>query len=70
MTSTIAPRADLLPDDVLGALARHILVDGYHVVMDLERSHGSYLHDARSGRDLLDFFTNFATTPVGYTIRG
>jgi L-lysine 6-transaminase len=66
MTSTIAPRADLLPDDVLGALARHILVDGYHVVMDLERSHGSYLHDARSGRDLLDFFTNFATTPVGY----
>ncbi|MGE5091303.1 MAG: L-lysine 6-transaminase [Bacillota bacterium] len=66
MTSTIAPRTDLLPDDVLGALARHILVDGYHVVMDLERSHGSYLHDARSGRDLLDFFTNFATTPVGY----
>ena len=66
MTSTANPRTDLLPDDVLGTLARHILVDGYHVVMDLERSHGSYLHDARSGRDLLDFFTNFATTPVGY----
>ena len=66
MTSTDNPRIDLLPDDVLGTLARHILVDGYHVVMDLERSHGSYLHDARSGRDLLDFFTNFATTPVGY----
>ena len=66
MTSTANPRIDLLPDDVLGTLARHILVDGYHVVMDLERSHGSYLHDARSGRDLLDFFTNFATTPVGY----
>ena len=66
MTSTINPRTDLLPDDVLGTLARHILVDGYHVVMDLDRSHGSYLHDARSGRDLLDFFTNFATTPVGY----
>jgi L-lysine 6-transaminase len=66
MTSTANPRTELLPDDVLGTLARHILVDGYHVVMDLERSHGSYLHDARSGRDLLDFFTNFATMPVGY----
>ncbi len=54
------------PESVLDALSRHILVDGYHVVMDLERSHGSYLHDARSGRDLLDFFTNFATMPVGY----
>lgn len=47
-------------------LSRHILVDGYHVVMDLERSRGSYLYDARSDRMLLDFFTNFATYPVGY----
>ena len=66
----MTPPADtpvtISPDAVLDALSRHILVDGYHVVMDLERSHGSYLHDARSGRDLLDFFTNFATMPVGY----
>ena len=59
-------RAHLSPKDVLDALSRHILVDGYHVVMDFERSRGSYLYDARSERPLLDFFTNFATIPIGY----
>jgi len=64
MSSTA--RAALSPDEVLGVLSRHILVDGYHVVMDLERSRGSYLYDARSGRLMLDFFANFATCPIGY----
>ncbi len=52
--------------EVLDSLSRHILVDGYHVVMDLQRSRGSYLYDARSDRYILDFFTNFATCPIGY----
>ena len=64
MTSTT--RASLSPDGVLDVLSRHILVDGYHVVMDLDRSRGSYLYDARSDRPLLDFYTNFATLPIGY----
>jgi len=59
-------RTQLSPKDVLDVLSRHILVDGYHVVMDMERSRGSYLYDARSERPLLDFFTNFATYPIGY----
>jgi L-lysine 6-transaminase len=65
MTS-VTTRTELSPRDVLDVLSRHILVDGYHVVMDLERSRGSYLYDSRSDRMLLDFFTNFATYPVGY----
>jgi len=52
--------------EVLDSLSRHILVDGYHVVMDLQKSRGSYLYDARSDRHILDFFTNFATCPIGY----
>ena len=63
---TTTTRTELSPQDVLDVLSRHILVDGYHVVMDLERSRGSYLYDSRSDRMLLDFFTNFATYPVGY----
>lgn len=66
MTTSTFSRTELSPRDVLDALSRHILVDGYHIVMDLERSHGSYLYDARSDRLLLDFFSNFATFPVGY----
>ena len=57
---------DLSPKNVLDVLSRHILVDGYHVVMDMERSRGSYLYDARSDRPILDFFSCFATLPVGY----
>jgi L-lysine 6-transaminase len=66
MTSTLSTSTGLSPRDVLDELSRHILVDGYHVVMDLEKSRGSYLWDARSDRPLLDFFTNFATSPIGY----
>ncbi len=47
-------------------LARHQMVDGYPIVMDLERSHGSWLHDARTGKEFLDAFTCFASWPVGY----
>src|SRR2546428_147791 len=63
---TTVTKTELSPEDVVNVLSRHILVDGYHVVMDVERSRGSYLYDARSNRTLLDFFTNFATYPVGY----
>ncbi len=63
--STIT-REQLSPKNVLDVLSRHILVDGYHVVMDMERSKGSYLYDARSDRPILDFFSCFATIPVGY----
>jgi len=63
--STVA-REQLSPKNVLDVLGRHILVDGYHVVMDMKRSKGSYLYDARSDRPILDFFSCFATIPVGY----
>lgn len=53
-------------NDVHGTLKRHQLADGLPIVMDLEKSHGSWLHDARTGQDHLDFFTCFASWPVGY----
>src|SRR5438128_1462583 len=52
--------------DVLDTLSRHMLVDGYHVVMDLKRSSGSFLWDALRDVPVLDFFSNFATCPIGY----
>jgi L-lysine 6-transaminase len=47
-------------------LARLVLADGYEVIFDHERSHGSWFTDARSGREYLDFLTFFASSPVGY----
>lgn len=54
------------PAQVGPVLNRRILKDGYPMVMDLEKSHGVYVHDSLHNRELLDFFTCFATIPVGY----
>lgn len=51
--------------DVHGRLTRHLLVDGYRLVLDLERSRGSRLVDSRTGRSYLDFYTFFASAPLG-----
>lgn len=51
--------------DVHARLARHLLVDGYRLVLDLDRSQGSWLVDARDGRRYLDFYTFFASAPLG-----
>src|SRR5262249_59064376 len=42
-----------------------LLVDGYRLVLDVERSHGSWLVDARDGREYLDLYTHFASAPLG-----
>jgi L-lysine 6-transaminase len=55
----------LAPDRVHEVLARSILVDGLDFVLDLNRSDGSYLVDARDGRRYLDMFTFFASSALG-----
>jgi L-lysine 6-transaminase len=50
---------------VLDRLARHLLVDGYRLELDLERSGGSWIVDAATGRRYLDFYTFFASAPLG-----
>lgn len=46
-------------------LSKHILADGLPVVIDLEKSHGSYIVDV-DGNEYLDMFSMFASSPVGY----
>jgi L-lysine 6-transaminase len=46
-------------------LSRSMLVDGFDLVLDLSRSAGSYLVDARTGRRYLDMFTFFASSALG-----
>jgi L-lysine 6-transaminase len=53
------------PDQVHQVLARSILADGFDLVLDLDRSTGSYLVDARDGRRYLDMFTFFASSALG-----
>ena len=53
------------PDQVHEILGRHMLADGYDLVLDLEQSKGRQLVDARTGRRYLDMFSFFATLPIG-----
>jgi L-lysine 6-transaminase len=53
------------PGQVHEVLSRSILADGFDLVLDLTRSSGSYLVDARNGRRYLDMFTFFASSALG-----
>ncbi|RZK81023.1 MAG: L-lysine 6-transaminase [Pedobacter sp.] len=54
------------PDQVNETLSKHILADGLDLTYDMERSEGVYIYDAKHDRKLLDFFTCFASVPLGY----
>ena len=54
------------PGEVNEVLSKHILADGYDMTYDIVKSHGSYIYDAKYERKLLDFFTCFASVPLGY----
>ena len=52
--------------NVHAAIGKHMLADGMDQVIDLKKSHGSWLVDARDGKEYLDLFSMFATMSVGY----
>eukprot|EP01116_Phalansterium_solitarium_P013940 TRINITY_DN313_c0_g1_i1.p1 TRINITY_DN313_c0_g1~~TRINITY_DN313_c0_g1_i1.p1 ORF type:complete len:482 (+),score=162.87 TRINITY_DN313_c0_g1_i1:62-1447(+) len=54
------------PENVHEVLSRNILVDGFDVVYDLDKSHGMYMHDARTGKEYLDLFSMFASWPISH----
>src|ERR1041384_1108296 len=47
-------------------LERHLLLDGFRVVIDLQKSHGSHLVDAVTGRELLDLYGFYGSMPIGF----
>ncbi|MBA3544178.1 MAG: L-lysine 6-transaminase [Chthoniobacterales bacterium] len=51
---------------VLDQIAEHVLLDGFRIVIDLEKSKGSYLYDAAHGRKLIDLYGFFGSNPVGF----
>src|SRR5436309_13606792 len=54
---------------VLEIIEQHVLLDGFKVVVDLEKSRGSYLYDAASNRRLIDLTDFSARCRLGLIIR-
>ncbi len=53
------------PKDVKNTLNKFILADGFDIVLDLSKSQGVRLVDERNGDVYLDYFTFFASSPIG-----
>ncbi len=58
--------ANINADEVHETLGKYMLADGYDLVYDPEESHGTYFVDKKSGKEYLDFFTFFASLPIGH----
>ncbi|MCX6641163.1 MAG: L-lysine 6-transaminase [bacterium] len=56
----------IAPKDVHKTLAKYMLADGFDMVFDLRKSHDVYCHDSLTGKEYLDMFTFFASSPIGY----
>lgn len=54
------------PQEVISTLKKYVLVDGFHVVVDLEKSIGSYVVDANTGKKYLDCYSQFASQALGW----
>lgn len=57
---------EITPQQVHEVLARRMLVDGYPIVVDLKKSQGMYIYDAKENKYYLDFFSYFATWALGH----
>ena len=47
-------------------ISRHMLADGMSPIIDLDKSHGSWLVDGKTGKEYLDLFSMYASMSVGY----
>ncbi len=56
---------NITAENVHETLKSKMLVDGFDLVLDLKNSYGMYLIDEKTGDEYLDFFSFFASNPLG-----
>ncbi|MBQ0151688.1 MAG: L-lysine 6-transaminase [Chryseobacterium sp.] len=58
--------AEIKTNKIKQIVGKHVLADGFDFVMDIENSHGSWIHDQITGKNLLDMFSMFGSASIGY----
>jgi L-lysine 6-transaminase len=58
-------KSHVSPENVHDVLRKVMLVDGFEFVLDLQKSHGLRLVDSKTGIEYFDFFSFFASSPIG-----
>src|SRR5439155_27287813 len=61
-------RQTVSPSMVLDTIEQYVLLYGFKVVVDLDKSRCSYLHNAVDGSRFIDHFGFFCSMPVGFTL--
>jgi L-lysine 6-transaminase len=56
----------VLPHEVVAELEKHVLIDGFRLVLDMQRSRGSRLVEAATGREFVDLYGFYGSLPVGF----
>jgi L-lysine 6-transaminase len=59
-TETINPA-----ESVREIIGKHMLADGFQLILDLKNSYRNKIVDERNGDEYIDFFTFFASSPLG-----
>src|SRR5437016_3711359 len=59
-------RGTIAPAKVLETIEQHVLLDGFKIVVDLDKSRGSYLFNRVDNRRLIDLYGFFGSMPVGF----
>ena len=67
---TVAAASTIHPGEVHERLGRHVLTDGFKLVLDPLASRGSWIVDARTGERFLDLYSFFASAPLGLNAPG
>src|SRR5438309_5745725 len=65
-TTKSEKQQQIAPSKVLETIEQHVLLDGFKVVVDLDKSRGSYLYNAVDDRRLIDLYGFFGSMPVGF----
>jgi L-lysine 6-transaminase len=53
------------PANVHKTLSKYMLVDGFDIVFDMQKSNGCRIYDSKNKKYLLDCFSFFASVPIG-----
>src|SRR5213596_4398603 len=65
-TAKSEKQKQIAPSQVLETIQQHVLLDGFKIVVDLDKSRGSYLFNRVDNRRLIDLYGFFGSMPVGF----
>lgn len=51
---------------IIDRLKNYILADGFHVVVDVQKSHDAWIVDQETGKEYLDCYSQFASQALGW----